>query len=91
MSKQVWLITGAGHGMGADLARAALAAGHSVVPTGRNADRIQKTLGESPVLLAVTLDVRSHARAVAAAQAAVDRFGRIGVLVNNAARGSSRN
>jgi NAD(P)-dependent dehydrogenase (short-subunit alcohol dehydrogenase family) len=71
--------------MGADFARAALAAGHSVAATGRNADRIQKTLGESPALLAVTLDVTSHASAVAAAQAAVDRFGRIDVLVNNAA------
>jgi NAD(P)-dependent dehydrogenase (short-subunit alcohol dehydrogenase family) len=85
MSTQVWLITGAGRGMGADFARAALAAGHSVVATGRNADRIQKTLGESPALLAVTLDVTRHASAVAAAQAAVDRFGRIDVLVNNAA------
>ena len=85
MSTQVWLITGAGRGMGADFARAALAAGHSVVATGRNADRIQKTLGESPALLAVMLDVTSHASAVAAAHAAVDRFGRIDVLVNNAA------
>ena len=85
MSKQVWLITGAGRGMGTDFARAALAAGHSVVATGRNAERIQKTLGESPALLAVMLDVTSHASAVAAAHAAVDRFGRIDVLVNNAA------
>ncbi len=85
MSNQVWLITGAGRGMGADFARAALAAGHSVVATGRNAERIQKMLGDSPALLAVTLDVTSHASAVAAVQAAVDRFGRIDVLVNNAA------
>jgi NAD(P)-dependent dehydrogenase (short-subunit alcohol dehydrogenase family) len=60
MSKQEWLITGAGRGMGADFARAALAAGHSVVATGRNPDSIAKTLGDSPALLAVTLaDTRS--------------------------------
>jgi NAD(P)-dependent dehydrogenase (short-subunit alcohol dehydrogenase family) len=85
MSTQVWMITGAGRGMGADFARAALAAGHSVVATGRNQERIAKTLGDSPALLAVTLDVTSRASAVAAVQAAVDRFGRIDVLVNNAA------
>ena len=85
MNTQVWLITGAGRGMGADFARAALAAGHSVVATGRNPERISKALGTSPALLAVTLDVTSHASAVAAVQAAVDRFGRIDVLVNNAA------
>ena len=49
------------------------------------AERISKTLGDSPALLTVTLDVTSHASAVAAVQAAVDRFGRIDVLVNNAA------
>ena len=94
MSKQVWLITGAGRGMGADFARAALAAGHSVVATGRNAERIQKALGYSPALLAVTLDVTSQASADAAVQAAMDGFGRIDVLVNNAASffaGTSRN
>jgi NAD(P)-dependent dehydrogenase (short-subunit alcohol dehydrogenase family) len=85
MSTQVWLITGAGRGMGADFARAALAAGHSVVATGRNPESVAKTLGDSPALLAVTLDVTSRASTVAAVQAAVDRFGRIDVLVNNAA------
>src|SRR6185436_20544729 len=86
MSKRVWLITGAGRGMGADFARAALAAGHSVVASGRDRERVSTVLGASSDLLAVKLDVTSAADAEAAVQAAVDRFGRIDVLVNNAAR-----
>ena len=84
MSK-VWLITGAGRGMGVDIARAALAAGHAVVATGRNPDAVTKAVGEAEKLLAVKLDVTRQADAEAAVQAAVDRFGRIDVLVNNAA------
>ena len=85
MSKQVWLITGAGRGMGADVARAALAAGHSVVASGRDRERVSKVLGTASDLLTVTLDVTSAADAETAVRAAVDRFGRIDVLVNNAA------
>jgi len=85
MSKQVWLITGAGRGMGVDFARAALAAGHSVVASGRDRERVSRVLGTSSDLLAVKLDVTSVADAEAAVRAAVDRFGRIDVLVNNAA------
>ena len=85
MSKRVWLITGAGRGMGADFAKAALAAGHAVVATGRNSDAVSRALGKSTDLLSVTLDVTNLADAEAAARAAVDRFGRIDVLVNNAA------
>src|SRR5689334_22863810 len=85
MSKQVWLITGAGRGMGVDFVRAAQAAGHSVVASGRDRDRVSRVLGTSSDVLAVTLDVTSAADAQAAVQAAVDRFGRIDVLVNNAA------
>ena len=85
MSKKVWLITGAGRGMGADFARAALASGHSVVASGRDRERVSKVLGTSSDLLAVKLDVTSAADAEAAVRAAVDRFGRIDVLVNNAA------
>ena len=82
--KKVWLITGAGRGMGVDIAKAALAAGHAVVATGRNAERVTAALGEHDDLLAVKLDVTDPAAAEAAVQAAVDRFGRIDVLVNNA-------
>jgi NAD(P)-dependent dehydrogenase (short-subunit alcohol dehydrogenase family) len=83
--KKIWFITGAGRGMGADFAKAALAAGHSVVATGRDTDRVSKALGQSNDLLPVKLDVTSRADAEAAVRAAVDRFGRIDVLVNNAA------
>ena len=82
--KKVWVVTGAGRGMGVDIARAALAAGHAVVATGRNPERVVQAVGEAKDLLAVKLDVTDPADAQAAVQAAVDRFGRIDVLVNNA-------
>ena len=85
INKKVWFITGAGRGMGADIARAALAAGHAVVATGRNSDAVSKALGQSNDLLPVALDVTSRSDAEAAVRATVDRFGRIDVLVNNAA------
>ena len=84
MSKTVWLITGAGRGMGTDIAKAALAAGHAVVATGRDPERVAAAIGAHDDLLAVKLDVTSPDDAKAAAQAAVDRFGRVDVLVNNA-------
>ena len=85
MNKKVWLITGAGRGMGADIARAALSAGHAVVATGRHSDAVSKALGQATDLLTVALDVTSRSDAEAAVRVAVDRFGRIDVLVNNAA------
>jgi NAD(P)-dependent dehydrogenase (short-subunit alcohol dehydrogenase family) len=85
MSSNVWLITGAGRGLGLDIAKVALAAGHKVVATGRNTDRVARAIGESESLLVVKLDVTSAADAEAAAQATLERFGRIDVLVNNAA------
>src|SRR3954454_1656124 len=81
---KTWLITGAGRGMGVDFVRAALAAGHDVVATGRNPDAVTAAVGEHERLLVCALDVtdaRSVDRAIAAA---VARFGRIDVLVNNA-------
>jgi NAD(P)-dependent dehydrogenase (short-subunit alcohol dehydrogenase family) len=83
--KKTWLITGAGRGMGVDFAKAALAAGHNVVATGRNPDAVAEALGDSDDLLVVKLDVTSGQDAEAAVKAAVERFGRINVLVNNAA------
>ncbi|HYC59705.1 MAG TPA: SDR family NAD(P)-dependent oxidoreductase [Thermoanaerobaculia bacterium] len=83
--KKIWFITGAGRGMGLDFARAVLAAGHAVVATGRDAERVSEAVGTSENVLAVKLDVTSPADAEAAVQAAVKQFGRIDVLVNNAA------
>jgi NAD(P)-dependent dehydrogenase (short-subunit alcohol dehydrogenase family) len=80
----VWLVTGAGRGMGTDIARAALTAGHAVVATGRDPDRVSAALGAHDDLLAVALDVTDPAGVQAAVDAAVERFGRIDVLVNNA-------
>jgi len=82
--KNVWIVTGAGRGMGVDIAKAALAAGHAVVATGRNTDSVTNALGEHADLLVAELDVTSPTSAASAANAAVERFGRIDVLVNNA-------
>ncbi|MCC3151610.1 SDR family oxidoreductase [Hymenobacter sp. BT770] len=84
-NKQVWFITGAGRGLGRYIAQGALAAGHAVVATGRNPDKVAQALGPADDLLVVTLDITRAADAEAAVQATVDRFGRLDVLVNNAA------
>jgi NAD(P)-dependent dehydrogenase (short-subunit alcohol dehydrogenase family) len=79
-----WLVTGAGRGMGVDFARAALAAGHNVVATGRNLDTVRSAVGEHERLLVVELDITDAHSAERAVAAAVERFDRIDVLVNNA-------
>ena len=83
-AKRVWFITGAGRGMGVDIAKAALTAGNAVVATGRNPDAVAQAVGTSDNLLVAKLDVTEPQDAEAAVQAAIDRFGRIDVLVNNA-------
>lgn len=70
--------------MGLEIAKAALAAGHKVIATGRNAEQVTKAIGKSENLLVVKLDVTKQADAEAAVKTAVDRFGAIDVLVNNA-------
>jgi NAD(P)-dependent dehydrogenase (short-subunit alcohol dehydrogenase family) len=84
----VWFITGASRGFGLQIARDALARGHRVVATARNTAAVYDALpdgGEN--LLAVALDVTDERQAKAAVDAAVERFGRIDVLINNAGRG----
>src|SRR3954453_2435079 len=83
--KNTWFITGAGRGLGADIAKAALAAGHAVVATGRTPAKVNAALGVRDDLMVTKLDVTLPADAEAAVQAAVDRFGGIDVVVNNAA------
>src|SRR5258706_14198389 len=81
---KVWFITGASSGLGLEVARAALQRGDFVVVTSRAATSV---LGDHDNLLSVRLDVTDEGQAVAAATAAVDRFGRIAMLVNNAGYG----
>src|SRR2546426_8432342 len=82
--KKTWLIPGAGRGLGVDSARAVLASGHAVVATGRNAAKVKAAVGDHDNLLAVKLDVTRPQDAQAAVEAAVVKFGRIDVVVNNA-------
>jgi NAD(P)-dependent dehydrogenase (short-subunit alcohol dehydrogenase family) len=82
--KTVWFITGAGRGMGLDIAEAALAVGHAVVASGRNTKAVADAVGEADDVLVVKLDITSLVSAEAAVRATVDHFGRIDVLVNNA-------
>lgn len=84
-NKKIWLITGAGRGLGADIAKAALAAGHAVVATARDPGKVIAAIGDHANLLAVKLDVTRPEDARAAVASAVETFGRIDVLVNNAA------
>src|SRR5580765_4319444 len=82
---KVWLITGASRGMGLEIAKSALAAGHKVAATGRNTDKVSKSIGESSDnLLVVKMDVTNPKEIEAAVNTAVDKFGTIDVLVNNA-------
>jgi len=82
--KKVWLITGAGRGLGVDIAKAALAAGHSVVATGRDAAKVEAAVGKHDNLLPIKLDVTRPQDSQAPVEAAVAKFGRIDILVNNA-------
>jgi NAD(P)-dependent dehydrogenase (short-subunit alcohol dehydrogenase family) len=84
---KTWLITGASRGMGAEFAKAALESGDSVIATSRSAESVTKALGSSELLLPFTLDVTQPADADKAVGAALQRFGRIDVLVNNAGYG----
>ena len=85
MMTKVWLVTGAGRGMGLHIAKAALAAGYRVVATGRDTAKVAAAFAPSDNLAVLKLDVTKPDDALAAAEAAISRFGRIDVLVNNAA------
>jgi len=83
--QKTWFITGASRGLGVDIAKAALHAGHNVVATGRRRASVIESLGhDSERLMTLELDVTNAAQAHGAVDAAVARFGAIDVLVNNA-------
>lgn len=84
-NSKVWFITGAGRGMGLDITKAALSAGHKVIATGRNVAKVTEATGSSENLVVVKLDINSESDAAAAVKSGVEKFGRIDILVNNAA------
>lgn len=84
---KTWFITGASRGFGALITERALAKGDAVVATARNPKSLIARFGDSPNLLTLALDVSNEAQAIAAAKAAIERFGRIDVLLNNAGHG----
>jgi NAD(P)-dependent dehydrogenase (short-subunit alcohol dehydrogenase family) len=85
---KVWLITGSGNGLGRDIAEAALAAGDRVVAGARRTEQLAPLVAQyGDRVKPVKLEVRDEAAAKAAVQLAVDTFGRLDVLVNNAGYG----
>jgi len=84
---RVWFVTGAARGIGLRIVEAALAAGDAVVATSRDAASLRERFAGNDALLPVSLDVTDERQAAAAVAAALDRFGRIDVLVNNAGFG----
>jgi NAD(P)-dependent dehydrogenase (short-subunit alcohol dehydrogenase family) len=87
-SSRVWMITGTSQGFGRELVRAALQRGDSVAATSRNPQKVAATFPESEDrLLAISMDLRDPAQISGAVHAALARFGRVDVLVNNAGHG----
>ena len=88
MKNKVWFITGCSTGFGRELAKEILAGGYKAVITSRNTDDIKDILDEYPTeALALKLDVTKDDEIEAAVKSALDHFGRIDVLVNNACIG----
>jgi NAD(P)-dependent dehydrogenase (short-subunit alcohol dehydrogenase family) len=85
----VWFITGSSRGIGYELAKAVLAAGHRLVATARRPDDLAALVAQyGERVRAVALDVTDPASARAAVQQAVEAFGRLDVVVNNAGYGN---
>ena len=82
---RVWLITGAGSGIGLQIAKAALTSGHKVVATGRDVNKASKAIDDpTDNLLVVKMDVTDSKEIEAGLNSALEKFGTIDVLVNNA-------
>jgi NAD(P)-dependent dehydrogenase (short-subunit alcohol dehydrogenase family) len=86
-NQKVWFITGGNKGLGAAMVKEALANGYQVVASARNVESAEKTLGAHPNLLIVKLDITNDEQVQNAVSAAMERFGQIDVLVNNAGYG----
>lgn len=86
-NNQVWFITGANKGLGAAITKEALDRGYEVVATARKPEGMEKTFGNSPNLLTVKLDITNDEQVQSSVNAALERFGRIDVLVNSAGYG----
>ena len=86
--KKVWLVTGASRGLGLEISRAALDAGHQVVATARSSEQVlEKLASYGDRILALNLDVTKPSQAEAVVAEVKARYGRIDVLVNNAGYG----
>jgi NAD(P)-dependent dehydrogenase (short-subunit alcohol dehydrogenase family) len=86
-NNQVWFITGANKGLGAAIAKEALDNGYKVVATARKTEGMRGTLGDSPNLLITNLDITNEEQVQSTVNDALEKFGRIDVLVNNAGYG----
>ena len=87
MAQKVWLVTGASRGIGAEIAKAALAAGDKVIATARKVKGLKGSLGGGDNIFAVKMDVTKEKKVKQAVDEALEHFGRIDVLVNNAGFG----
>jgi NAD(P)-dependent dehydrogenase (short-subunit alcohol dehydrogenase family) len=84
---RVWFITGASRGFGALITAEALAAGDAVIATARDPSTVTARFGENDHLLPLRLDVTNEAEVYEAVEAAIKKFGRIDILLNNAGYG----
>jgi NADP-dependent 3-hydroxy acid dehydrogenase YdfG len=84
--EKVWMITGASRDLGAEIAKAALAAGEKIIATGRRRDGLNFS-GDPDALYPVEMDVTNRAQVAAGVRDGISRFGRIDILVNNAGFG----
>jgi NAD(P)-dependent dehydrogenase (short-subunit alcohol dehydrogenase family) len=85
--KKVWYITGTSKGLGASLVKQLLEKGQRVVATTRNVSAFSGLTGYDKSFLAVETDLRSDQSVAASFQQAIDRFGKVDVVVNNAGYG----